>query len=128
MVEPAERRRSRWIYALLLLPFIGTLWVPFYNSTEPTLGGFPFFYWYQFLWIPIGAALTRRAERAWLSGPGVGATSGVAGSEPAGGSLVDASSPALSGHTARPHAGRAAMLKIGISACFSLNFSTRTVR
>ncbi len=31
----------------LLLPFIGLLWVPFYNFHEPALFGFPFFYWYQ---------------------------------------------------------------------------------
>ncbi len=36
---------------LLLLPFIGLLWVPFYNSAEPELWGFPFFYWYQFIWV-----------------------------------------------------------------------------
>jgi uncharacterized protein DUF3311 len=36
---------------LLLLPFIGLLWVPFYNSAEPQLWGFPFFYWYQFVWV-----------------------------------------------------------------------------
>lgn len=36
---------------LLLLPFIGLLWVPFYNSAEPQLWGFPFFYWYQFAWV-----------------------------------------------------------------------------
>ncbi|HEX7645006.1 MAG TPA: DUF3311 domain-containing protein [Burkholderiaceae bacterium] len=38
---------------LLLIPFLALLWVPFYNSVEPTLYGFPFFYWYQFLWVPI---------------------------------------------------------------------------
>lgn len=38
---------------LLLIPFIALLWVPFYNSLEPKLFGFPFFYWYQFLWVPI---------------------------------------------------------------------------
>lgn len=32
---------------LLALPFIGLLWVPFYNQETPTLFGFPFFYWYQ---------------------------------------------------------------------------------
>jgi hypothetical protein len=51
------RRAGAW-FLLLVVPFIGTLWVPFYNSTEPALGGVPFFYWYQFLWIVIGAALT----------------------------------------------------------------------
>ena len=38
---------------LLLLPFIGLLWVPFYNGTLPTLFGFPFFYWYQLAWVPL---------------------------------------------------------------------------
>jgi len=34
------------MWVLLLLPFIGLLWVPFYNSASPSLFGFPFFYWY----------------------------------------------------------------------------------
>ena len=55
--DPADRR-LRALHWLLVVPFIGTLWVPFYNRTEPTLGGVPFFYWYQFAWIPIGAAIT----------------------------------------------------------------------
>ena len=38
---------------LLLVPFVALLWVPFYNSSEPHLLGFPFFYWYQFLWVPL---------------------------------------------------------------------------
>lgn len=42
---------------LLALPFIGLLWVPFYNQETPTLFGFPFFYWYQFLWVPITSVL-----------------------------------------------------------------------
>ena len=52
---------------LLLLPFAGLLWVPFYNSSEPALFGFPFFYWYQLLWVPITALLTFvvwRSERS----------------------------------------------------------------
>jgi hypothetical protein len=44
------------MWVLLLVPFIGLLWVPFYNFTEPSLFGFPFFYWYQFAWV-IGAAI-----------------------------------------------------------------------
>ena len=42
---------------LLLLPFIGLLWLPFYNSELPALLGFPFFYWYQLLWVPLTALL-----------------------------------------------------------------------
>jgi hypothetical protein len=42
---------------LLLLPFIALLWIPFYNRDLPALFGFPFFYWYQLLWVPLTAAL-----------------------------------------------------------------------
>jgi hypothetical protein len=42
---------------LLIIPFIGLLWVPFYNSIEPQLWGFPFFYWYQFIWVFVTAGL-----------------------------------------------------------------------
>jgi hypothetical protein len=49
---------ARGWYLLLLVPFIAILWVPFYASGEPALLGFPFFYWYQFLWILISAVLT----------------------------------------------------------------------
>ncbi len=52
------RRRARMWQLLLVVPFVGTLWVPFYDSAEPRLGGVPYFYWYQFLWIGIGALLT----------------------------------------------------------------------
>jgi hypothetical protein len=50
-------RRSSW-QLLLVLPFVGELWVPFYDHIEPKLGGVPYFYWYQFLWVLVGAGLT----------------------------------------------------------------------
>ena len=57
--RPGERASgSRAWYLLLLLPFIGLLWPPFYAKDAPRLGGFPFFYWYQFLWVLLGAGLT----------------------------------------------------------------------
>ena len=43
---------------LLLVPFVGLLWIPFFNQTEPALFGFPFFYWYQLAWVPISSLLT----------------------------------------------------------------------
>jgi hypothetical protein len=49
---------------LLLLPFIGLLWLPFYNQTSPALFGFPFFYWYQLLWVPLSSLLTFIVWRA----------------------------------------------------------------
>jgi uncharacterized protein DUF3311 len=49
---------SRWWYALLLLPFIGLLTTPIYARADPELFGFPFFYWYQFAWVPLSVAIT----------------------------------------------------------------------
>jgi FtsH-binding integral membrane protein len=46
-----SRSASKFWYVLLVAPFVALLWVPFYNSTEPVMWGFPFFYWYQFLWV-----------------------------------------------------------------------------
>jgi membrane protein implicated in regulation of membrane protease activity len=53
-------RAAIWIAigALLAAALIGTLWVPFYNHLTPALGGFPFFYWYQLMWVPIVAILS----------------------------------------------------------------------
>jgi hypothetical protein len=31
---------------------------PFYNRATPELFGFPFFYWYQLLWVPLTSFLT----------------------------------------------------------------------
>ncbi|MFX6743245.1 DUF3311 domain-containing protein, partial [Acinetobacter baumannii] len=41
--SPSSIRRQPMKF-LLALPFIGLLWVPFYNQETPTLFGFPFFY------------------------------------------------------------------------------------
>ncbi|HUZ76893.1 MAG TPA: DUF3311 domain-containing protein [Chloroflexota bacterium] len=49
---------NRWIYVLLLFPFIAMLWVPTYSAVAPTLGGIPFFFWYQFLWVIISGLIT----------------------------------------------------------------------
>jgi len=52
-----RKDRRGWLW-LLLLPFVALLWPAFYSSVQPTLGGIPFFFWYQFLWILIAAVLT----------------------------------------------------------------------
>ena len=51
------KRNSRAIQLLLLLPYLGLLWVPLYNRKDPVLLGFPFFYWYQLLWVPLTVLL-----------------------------------------------------------------------
>lgn len=54
-----ERRGGArsWQRLLFVVPFIAMLWVPSYNRLEPELAGIPFFYWYQLLWILLGAAI-----------------------------------------------------------------------
>src|SRR5215217_7270489 len=34
------------------------LWTPIYAKADPELFGFPFFYWYQFVWVPLSVAIT----------------------------------------------------------------------
>ncbi|MGA9335534.1 MAG: DUF3311 domain-containing protein [Rudaea sp.] len=43
---------------LLLIPFVATLVVPLYNFHRPSVWGFPFFYWYLFLWVLLASLLT----------------------------------------------------------------------
>jgi uncharacterized protein DUF3311 len=58
MDRSSAPRQRRWWYLLLLIPFIATLWVPFYAGAAPEVAGFPYFYWYQLLWVLISAVLT----------------------------------------------------------------------
>ncbi len=39
--------------ACLSAPLVALLWVPWYARKGPVLLGLPFFYWYQFLWVPL---------------------------------------------------------------------------
>lgn len=52
------RKGRRWFLLLLIVPFIVLLISPFYNFREPYLAGFPFFYWFQLLWVVITALIT----------------------------------------------------------------------
>ena len=64
------------IAILLLIPLVALLLIPTYNSEYPIIGGLPFFYFYQMLWMPLGAILfyiaavlwNNRDKRAGLSG------------------------------------------------------------
>ncbi len=42
---------------LLLLPFLGLCVPQLYARTNPVLFGFPFFYWYQFVWVILASAI-----------------------------------------------------------------------
>lgn len=43
---------------LLLIPVVALLWVDSYARIEPRLAGFPFFIWYQFVWVFLCAGCT----------------------------------------------------------------------
>lgn len=51
---------------LLAIPVVALLWVGSYSRVEPRLGGFPFFVWYQFLWVFLCSGMTYTAYRLVL--------------------------------------------------------------
>jgi len=58
-MEPTtnSRRTSRWWLLPLILPYSGLLFPQIYARQTPVLFGFPFFYWYQFLWVILTSAI-----------------------------------------------------------------------
>lgn len=56
-IQP-KRNARRWWYLLFVIQFVGLLWPPIYNRVDPEWMGIPFFYWYQFLWVIVGAVVT----------------------------------------------------------------------
>jgi hypothetical protein len=48
---------------LLMIPIVALLWVDTYAKADPELLGFPFFIWYQFLWVFLCSACTWMAYR-----------------------------------------------------------------
>jgi membrane protein implicated in regulation of membrane protease activity len=61
--EGTDRRRDLppgiivAVLVLVLAPIVALLWVGSYAKAGPELWGFPFFYWYQLMWVPIVAIL-----------------------------------------------------------------------
>jgi uncharacterized membrane protein len=45
------------VTVLLLIGIVVPLLVPTYDSATPRLWGFPFFYWYQLVWVFLAAGL-----------------------------------------------------------------------
>ncbi len=43
---------------LVLAPIVALMWVGSYANEGPNLWGFPFFYWYQLLWVFIASGCT----------------------------------------------------------------------
>ncbi len=78
MAEPDRSDRGRAlppgvlaaVLVLVLAPIVALLWVGSYARKGPELWGFPFFYWYQFLWVFIASACTWLAHRLILNARG----------------------------------------------------------
>jgi hypothetical protein len=49
------------VAVLLAIPVLALLLVPLYAKKAPELWGFPFFYWYQMLWVLICGLFTGAA-------------------------------------------------------------------
>ncbi len=49
--------------------FVALLWVSSYAKVKPTLGGFPFFYWYSLLWLVINAGAQTLAYQLLVARP-----------------------------------------------------------
>jgi hypothetical protein len=62
---PGRRRTTTGMWAviavLLAIGIVVPLLVGLYDREEPSLGGFPFYYWFQFAMIPVVSVLTYTA-------------------------------------------------------------------
>ena len=65
-VPPANKTLLAVAGVLLALPIVALMWVSSYARIEPKLWGFPFFIWYQFLWVFLCSAMTYTAYRLVL--------------------------------------------------------------
>ncbi len=60
-VPPANKGLLVLAGILLAIPLVALMWVSSYNRVSPHLWGFPFFIWYQFLWVFLCSGLTYAA-------------------------------------------------------------------
>ncbi len=63
---PANKGLLALAALLLLIPIVALMLVGTYAKDGPRLGAFPFFIWYQFLWVFLCSALTYTAYRIVL--------------------------------------------------------------
>ena len=60
---PANKGMLAAAGVLLLVPIVALMWVSSYAHDEPRLGGWPFFFWYQMLWVFLASACTYAAYK-----------------------------------------------------------------
>ena len=66
-VPPTDRRKIVAAAVCLAIPLVALMWVPSYSRDEPELFNFPFFFWYQFLWVFLCSGFTWTAYKLVLS-------------------------------------------------------------
>ena len=64
---PTDKTKMAIAGVLLVIPIIALMAVPTYAKTDPELFGFPFFFWYQFLWVFICSGFTWAAYKLVLA-------------------------------------------------------------
>jgi len=67
-VTPRRSDRSPWNW-LLVVPIVVPLLVPLYNKVEPTLFGWPTFYWLQLVFVALGVLTTSIVYRMTRRSP-----------------------------------------------------------
>ena len=60
-VPPAKNGLMVLAAVLLAIPIVALMLVSTYAKKEPYFGGFPFFFWYQFLWVFLCSGFTYAA-------------------------------------------------------------------
>ena len=61
-LSSSSSRRWLAIVVLLLPAIVLPLWVPLFDRRDPEIGGWPFFFWFQFVLIGVAVALTAIAS------------------------------------------------------------------
>jgi len=56
-VKDPRNKRATWNW-LLIAPALALAFPALYAKSTPELFGFPFFYWYQMIWILLSAVIT----------------------------------------------------------------------
>lgn len=69
--HPSVRSQNKVLLAiaglLLVIPVVALMWVGSYAKEDPKIWGFPFFFWYQFVWVFVTSALTYTSYRLILA-------------------------------------------------------------
>lgn len=62
--KTSSLRRRPVLWVLLAMPYLALCFPQIYARETPVLLGFPFFYWYQFLWVVLTSILLWVVYRA----------------------------------------------------------------